>query len=451
MDEVQAEIFRLTTWTRNKRIKFEPTKTAVLACHRDKKIRDQLKDRQLYLDQEGKEKLQWVPHAKFLGITFSENCTFHEHWRIMMAKCKSRINVLWRFKGKIPGKTLYRVYKAAIEPLLTYGSEVLFETLSDVVTKRLLSIEFQAVRLAYNLGMRAPIAECLPFITNSIVSVIDKRREKFIARNLGNPLIRHTESLRFSEGRKLRVWKNYTDKSAPGGYMKQFYLHKEVFFFSGASYGNIPQLECCTEGLSKEVDKTPEGERRFDGQIIPRIRIRPAHKNDGLEDAEFPPSTIIPSTREVIYVDDEEGDAGLLHDHGYSTALLRRSHLMSSSSESESDPGTFFDHNYAATPRMLRLRTITQQRDGQGGMLSQYQVSNSQRGSNSCTLDFDHTTPPNRVRGRNSSTSSRNDEDFDRGLSQSPVNRPRGDSGVGTLVQIDCPQGDSRLQDGAAG
>ena len=79
--------------------------------------------------------------------------------------------------------------------------------------------------------------------------------------------------------------------------MKQFYLHKEVFFFSGASYGNIPQLECCTEGLSKEVDKTPEGERRFDGQIIPRIRIRPAHKNDGLEDAELPPSSTIPSTR----------------------------------------------------------------------------------------------------------------------------------------------------------
>ena len=124
--------------------------------------------------------------------------------------------------------------------------------------------------------------------------------------------------------------------------MKQFYLHKEVFFFSGASYGNIPQLECCTEGLSKEVDKTPEGERRFDGQIIPRIRIRPAHKNDGLEDAEFPPSSTIPSTREVIYVDEEEGDVGLSHDHGYSTALLRGSHLMSSSSESESDSGTPF-------------------------------------------------------------------------------------------------------------
>ena len=363
LDEVQSEIFRLTAWTRLKRIKFEPTKTAVLACHRDKKVRDKLKGQQLYLDQEKTEKLQWVPHAKFLGITFSENCTFHEHWRVMMSKCKSRINVLWRFKGKIPGKTLYRVYKAAIEPLLTYGSEVLFETLSDVVTKRLLSIEFQAIRLAYNLGMRAPIAECLPFINNSIVSVIDKRRDKFIARNLGNPLIRHTESLRFSEGRKLRVWKNYTDKSAPGGYMRQFYLHKDVFFFSGSSYGDIPQLEGCAEGQIKNVvNRTPENERRFDGQRLPKIRVRPAHKNDGLEDAEIPSSGTVLHQREVILVDDEEEDSGLIHDHGYSSAILQRVggpvEGTPNRLESQEDSDTFHDHNYFShRARANRIRS----------------------------------------------------------------------------------------------
>ena len=233
--------------------------------------------------------------------------------------------------------------------------------------------------------------------------------------------------------------------------MKQFYLHKEVFFFSGASYGNIPQLECCTEGASKEVDKTPEGERRFDGRVIPRIRIRPAHRNDDLEDAEFPPSNTIPSTRQVIYVDDEEGDVGLLHDHGYSTALLRGSYPRSSSPESESDSGTLFDHNYLVTPCRLRSRATARQRYGWGGSLSHYQVSNSQRDFSSCTLELDHATTSSRVRSRSSSSSSNIVVSLVRGPSQSPVRRPPGDSGIGTLVQIGCPQGDSRLQDGAVG
>ena len=383
LDEVQSEIFRLTAWTRLKRIKFEPTKTAVLACHRDRKVRNKLKEHQLFLDQERTEKLQLVQHAKFLGITFSENCTFHEHWRTIMSKCKSRINVLWRFKGKIPGKTLYRVYKAAIEPLMTYGSEVLFETLSDAVTKRLLSVEFHAIRLAYNLGMRAPIAECLPFINNSIVSVIDKHREKFVARNIGNPLIRHTESLRFSEGRKLRVRREYADKSAPGGYMRPFYLHKEVLFFSGPSYGDIPQLEACLEGQSKEVERTPEIERRFDGSQIPRIRIRPAHKKDGVEDTESPSSNLSSHLREVILINDEDDDSSLAHDHGYCSSTFQHSSSPASRTLHNSPPprdsGTFHDHNYARNPNARRMDDLNTQHQS-NGILTRAQIDNPVRG-----------------------------------------------------------------------
>ena len=197
--------------------------------------------------------------------------------------------------------------------------------------------------------MRAPIAECLPFINNSIVSVIDKRREKFIARNLGNPLIRHTESLRFSEGRKLRVWREYTDKSAPSGPMRPFYLHKDVFFFSGSSYGDIPQLEGCIEGqINENVVKTPENERRFDGGKLPRIRVRPAHKNDGLEDAEMPLPNNDPTQREVIIVEDDDDDSGLAHDHGYSCASLQRAAGSTQTQPDISeDSGLPYDHNYS--------------------------------------------------------------------------------------------------------
>ena len=53
-----------------------------------------------------------------------------------------------------------KVYRAAIEPILLYGL-VILETPTPIVQKRLLAIEFTAIRIAYKLDRNATIAECL--------------------------------------------------------------------------------------------------------------------------------------------------------------------------------------------------------------------------------------------------------------------------------------------------
>ena len=170
IDEVQSEIWTLTDWTKRKRIRFEPSKTKILACHQERKKREELKTHDLFLDRDRKEKLGWDKHAVFLGVTFSENCTFNKHWEEQIKKAGARVSTLWRFRGKVSGGTLYKVYKRAIEPIVTYASEVLYDSLTDIDLKKLLSLEFRAIRMAYNLPRSESISNCLKYVQKSVVT-----------------------------------------------------------------------------------------------------------------------------------------------------------------------------------------------------------------------------------------------------------------------------------------
>ena len=233
--ELQREIWRLNDWTRKKRIKFEQSKTKLLACHPVPKKRKEMKSYTIFLDREAKEALVWEPHAVFLGVTFSENCTFQKHWDVQLKKCHARLSTITRFKGKVRPSTLYKVYKAAVEPIVTYASEVLYDSLSDIDLKRLLALEFRAIRIAYNLDSRASIADCLPYIKESIVGRIDRRRGKFVNNNHAREIIQHTEFLKYSEGRRIAVRENFKNRNAPNNWKAPLYRHKEFLFLSGGT------------------------------------------------------------------------------------------------------------------------------------------------------------------------------------------------------------------------
>ena len=93
----------------------------------------------------------------------------------------ARIRNLWRFAGYVPGPTLMKVYRTAIEPILLYETEVIYEILSPIVQKRLLAVEYAAIRIAYKLDRNTTIAECLATHQgDSIVSRIQRRRTNFV-------------------------------------------------------------------------------------------------------------------------------------------------------------------------------------------------------------------------------------------------------------------------------
>ena len=145
----------------------------------------------------------------------------------------ARIRNLWRFAGYVPGPTLMKVYRTAIEPILLYGTEVIYETLSPILQKRRLAAEFAAIRVAYKLDRNATIAECLATHQgDSIITRIERRRTNFVIKNADNPTIRHTESLKTNQGRRLRVRKNYVDKHSVRDWKRPLYTHKNMTFFS---------------------------------------------------------------------------------------------------------------------------------------------------------------------------------------------------------------------------
>ena len=233
IDDLQQEIWALTDWTATKRIKFEPKKTYLLGCHRDLKKRKEIKTHTIYLNRDNTEPLNWVPHAKLLGLTFSETGTFHHHLKQATGKCMSRIRNLWRFSGYVPGPTLMKVYRTAIEPILLYATEVIYETLTPIVLKRLLAVEYAAIRIAFKLDRNATIAECLTtYQGESIITRLDRRRTNFVLKNANNPTIRHTESLKTNQGRHLRIRKNYIDKHSVTDWKRTLYTHKPWTFFS---------------------------------------------------------------------------------------------------------------------------------------------------------------------------------------------------------------------------
>ena len=271
--ELQREVWRLNDWTRKKRIKFEKTKTNLLACHPSPRKRRDLKAHTIFLDRECKENLTWVPHAVFLGVTFSENCTFQRHWDVQLRKCHARLSTIIRFKGKVKPNILYRVYKVAIEPIVTYASEVLYDSLSDIDLKRLLALEFRAIRIAYNLQPRAPIVDCLQYLKESIVGRIDRRREKFLNNNYTRDIIQHTEFLKYSEGRRIAVRENFKNRNAPSNWKAPLYRHKEFIFMSGGTGTlarggvELPGIKAgeCLEDVERSTDLlySPETKPKF--------------------------------------------------------------------------------------------------------------------------------------------------------------------------------------------
>ena len=68
---------------------------------------------------------------------------------------------LWRFNKVISSDKLYNVYKAAIEPILMYGTEEFYESINKVLAKKLLSVEFNAIRCCYRLRKETSKADML--------------------------------------------------------------------------------------------------------------------------------------------------------------------------------------------------------------------------------------------------------------------------------------------------
>ena len=200
MELAQKEIWQLEEWTKKKRIKFEPSKTNVLAIHPNPKIRRLMKETILYLDRNKREPLHYTKHVKLLGVKFSETGTFHQHIAEKPRICYGRIKQLHRFNKEVSGDTLYQVYITSIEPIIMYTTEVLYENFSCSTIKKLNALEITAIKTACRLDRQTPTIDCLEYLKNGgIAGRLMKRRDNFVENNKNSTIIRHIETVKHSQ------------------------------------------------------------------------------------------------------------------------------------------------------------------------------------------------------------------------------------------------------------
>ena len=65
-----------------------------------------------------------VNSHKHLGITFSIDCTWHEHLELVKSKAWKRINIMRKLKFQLDRKSLQTIYFSFIRPLLEYADVV---------------------------------------------------------------------------------------------------------------------------------------------------------------------------------------------------------------------------------------------------------------------------------------------------------------------------------------
>jgi hypothetical protein len=253
---LNSEIGRLVAWTRRKRLVLTPEKTYAIATHTLKGKREKIKKHQIYMDEERDVRIEWQSQAVLLGILFHETGSFAPHIMNKVRLANARVRALWRFNEVIPGKTLYNVYKAAIEPILTYGTEVFYESINDILAKKLLSVEFNALRCCYRLRKETSKADMFNLLEgSSIMERINKRRENFLQKNINEQLIMYNETLPFSQGRRHRTHKLYIPPRAPRDWRRILYVHKPRVFLSDVGAENINNW---TTHHEFTMDKTQE-------------------------------------------------------------------------------------------------------------------------------------------------------------------------------------------------
>jgi len=234
-----------------------------------------MKQKQLYLNRNKTEPIQWEKKGRFLGVIFSENCTFNDHIKDVTTRAANRIKRMYRFKGYVKGEVLYKVYKTAIEPIMLYGTEVIYENLTEINLKKLLAIEYFAIKTSYGIKKQESISNCIKHIEKSVVTNINNRRKNFVRKNYDMEILRHTETTRYSGGRRIRVRKQHKSRGTKRNWKEKMHVHKEVLFMSDLSKENIEmKMEEQEVGSQMKEKKIRKKRKNTEKKVKIKVNIR---------------------------------------------------------------------------------------------------------------------------------------------------------------------------------
>jgi hypothetical protein len=182
---LQGHLNKITTWTNTWRIKPNPLKSqSILMSYSGARSRHQVPH--LLLNNQAIPKLQ---HIRYLGVTFSKNCTLNQDVKETLKKFRNRANLLYRIRGRIRGcdsKTLYHTYKSYIRLVIEYRAPI-YATLYPALLHQISACERRMLRRIFRLPDRFP-SDNLHQETNTIPiqSRLKELQSRYVTRTLNS-------------------------------------------------------------------------------------------------------------------------------------------------------------------------------------------------------------------------------------------------------------------------
>jgi hypothetical protein len=182
---LQGHLNNIITWTNTWRIKPNPLKSqSILMSYSGARSRHQAPH--LLLNNQAIPKLQ---HIRYLGVTFSKNCTLNQDVKETLKKSRNRANLLYRIRGRIRGcdsKTLYHTYKSYIRPVIEYRAPI-YATLYPALLHQISACERRMLRRIFRLPDRFP-SDNLHQETNTIPiqSRLKELQSRYVTRTLNS-------------------------------------------------------------------------------------------------------------------------------------------------------------------------------------------------------------------------------------------------------------------------
>ena len=166
MEEIlNKDLITITSWSKQWLVNFNPAKTEVMFfsfCNRNKP--------NLFFNN---VQLKYVDHHKHLGVTFSQDGSWHEHISIIVSKAARILGSMKMLKFKVKRNTLNNIYISYLRPHLEYASLV-WDNCTQLEKETLEKIQYEAARVVTGLTRSVSIQYLLKEI--GWVSLSDRRQ-----------------------------------------------------------------------------------------------------------------------------------------------------------------------------------------------------------------------------------------------------------------------------------
>ena len=139
---LQNEIVKIREWLNNNKLSLNISKTNYMIMTNRKKVQ-QNDDFQLSIDG---QTISQVNETKFLGVIIDDRMTFKSHINHIAGKMSKGVGIICKARKLLPQYSLKTIYRAIVEPYMTYCIEVWGHTYGTY-TNKLFMLQKKLMRL----------------------------------------------------------------------------------------------------------------------------------------------------------------------------------------------------------------------------------------------------------------------------------------------------------------